>query len=188
MCTMPDEVQNSDQTDCVQCPVNTVPNINQDGCSGCLKHQIANNSSCIDCPVGEVPSSDLVQGFENCVGVWCLQHGLTKKQYTRCESSTNNGETCHNPEIRYGNVEGGIPREHSSNQYNTWCKQLGGTFKSYTTGTRAGYCVFGCNKTEMTFQSYAAGGTEFKKFTNYLRTKLNKFEAISTSLEKFEQV
>ena len=51
--------------------------------------------------------------------------------------------TCVNPEIRYGSVTGGIPREHDKNQYDTWCGQLGGKYKSHTVGTRTGYCVFG---------------------------------------------
>jgi len=55
---------------------------------------------------------------------WCLQVG-TMEQYTRCEMVSNGGNTCHNPEIRYGNVEGGIPRDHGGNQYLTWCQQLG---------------------------------------------------------------
>ncbi|MCB9706562.1 MAG: DUF4215 domain-containing protein [Myxococcales bacterium] len=57
---------------------------------------------------------------------WCLQNG-TKGQYTRCESVTNQGTTCINPEIRYGNVTGGIPRSHNNGNtyYPIWCQQLG---------------------------------------------------------------
>ncbi|MCA9689294.1 MAG: DUF4215 domain-containing protein, partial [Myxococcales bacterium] len=55
---------------------------------------------------------------------WCLQQG-TMMQYTRCQSVTNGGNTCNNPEIKYGNIEGGIPRQHGGNQFPTWCQQLG---------------------------------------------------------------
>jgi cysteine-rich repeat protein len=61
---------------------------------------------------------------------WCLQVGTTE-QYTRCESVQNNGNTCVNPVIRYGNVEGGIPRDHGGNNYLAWCQQLG--FSGYST-------------------------------------------------------
>ena len=75
----------------------------------------------------------------DCIGKftqsWCLQVG-TMEQYTRCESVINNGNTCINPEIRYGNVEGGIPRNHGGNNYTTWCQQLG--FSGY-----AGQVQFG---------------------------------------------
>ena len=60
---------------------------------------------------------------------WCLQTG-TKEQYTRCQSTQNNGNTCVNPEIRYGNLEGGVPRNHSGNKYDLWCQQLG--FSGYS--------------------------------------------------------
>ena len=30
-------------------------------------------------------------------------------QYTRCKRVSNNGRTCHNPEIRYGTTVGGKP-------------------------------------------------------------------------------
>ena len=50
--------------------------------------------------------------FSDCNNQWCLQQGLNKPQHTKCESVTNNGYTCNNPQIKYGSVEGGIPREH----------------------------------------------------------------------------
>jgi len=86
------------------------------------------------------------KGFEKCVDSWCLQNGPSYPQYTKCESTDNGGNTCINPEIRYGSVTGGIPREHSGNQYNTWCEQLGSWYISYTIGTRTGYAVFGCTE------------------------------------------
>jgi cysteine-rich repeat protein len=79
---------------------------------------------------------------------WCLQVG-TNEQYTRCESVQNGGNTCINPEIRYGSVEGGIPRQHGGNQYPTWCQQLGFSgFSNVQIGVRS--CIapqgglFGC--------------------------------------------
>ena len=74
---------------------------------------------------------------------WCPQQGLNKPQYTKCENVTNGGNTCVNPEIKYGYVEGGIPREHQNNDYVKWCDQLGGSYDSYTLGSRTGFCVFG---------------------------------------------
>ena len=52
--------------------------------------------------------------------------------------------TCVNPEIRYGSVTGGIPRDGDADELNNWCEQLDGKYKSHTVGTRTGYCVFGC--------------------------------------------
>ncbi|MFO7567445.1 MAG: DUF4215 domain-containing protein [Enhygromyxa sp.] len=79
---------------------------------------------------------------------WCPQVGTTE-QYTRCESTQDNGNTCINPEIRYGNVEGGIPRQHGGNQFAVWCQQLGFSgFESVQYGLRS--CdppqggLFGC--------------------------------------------
>ena len=46
--------------------------------------------------------------FRPCINNWCYQHG-TKEQYTRCKRVSNNGRTCHNPEIRYGTTVGGKP-------------------------------------------------------------------------------
>ena len=43
-------------------------------------------------------------------------------QYTRCKSVSNNGRTCHNPEIKYGSTIGGKPG--GNNGGNDWCKQL----------------------------------------------------------------
>jgi len=87
---------------------------------------------------------------------WCPQVG-TMDQFTRCESVTNGGNTCINPEIRYGFIEGGVPRQHGGNQYLQWCQQLG--FSAYVT-TQFGFrsCnapmggLFGCTSyDEMTW-------------------------------------
>ncbi len=66
---------------------------------------------------------------------WCLQVG-TNEQYTRCEQVQNGGNTCINPLIRYGNVEGGIPRQHGGNNYVLWCQQLG--FSGYANQVQFG--------------------------------------------------
>jgi cysteine-rich repeat protein len=55
---------------------------------------------------------------------WCPQAG-TKEQFTRCEGVTNNGKTCNNPFIKYGNVENGVPASHPGNDFPKWCQQLG---------------------------------------------------------------
>ena len=59
--------------------------------------------------------------FNSCINNWCYQHG-TMGQYTRCKSVSNNGRTCHNPEIKYGNTIGGKPG--GNNGGTDWCKQL----------------------------------------------------------------
>ena len=71
--------------------------------------------------------------FNSCINNWCYQHG-TMGQYTRCKSVSNNGRTCHNPEIKYGSNIGGKPGGiwHGPNQVmnlpmnvpTKWCKQL----------------------------------------------------------------
>ena len=81
--------------------------------------------------------------FSACLNKWCLQEGLNKPQHTKCGNVTNNGNTCVNPEIKYGSEEGGIPLDYQSNDYEMWCKQLGGSYDSHTVGFRTGYCVFG---------------------------------------------
>ena len=78
--------------------------------------------------------------FSDCNNQWCLQQGLNKPQHTKCESVTNNGDTCINPQIKYGSVEGGIPQ---GKPYDKWCNQLGGVYDSFTKGSRTGYCVMG---------------------------------------------
>ena len=78
--------------------------------------------------------------FRSCITNWCYQHG-TMGQYTRCKSVSNNGRTCHNPEIKYGSTIGGKPGGvwhgpyqgtncffakplKCSNDLTKWCKQL----------------------------------------------------------------
>ena len=63
-------------------------------------------------------------------------------QHTKCGNVTNKGNTCVNPEIKYGSVEGGIPLDYQSNSYKRWCDQLGGSYDTHTSGFRTGYCVF----------------------------------------------
>ena len=82
--------------------------------------------------------------FAKCQNEWCLQKGLQKPQHTKCESVTNNGKTCNNPEIKYGIVTGGLPWEYPSNNYEKWCAQLGGEYAGHTFGTRTGHPVIGC--------------------------------------------
>ena len=88
--------------------------------------------------------------FSNCDGTWCLQDGLTKPQYTRCESITNDGETCVNPEVKYGTSPIGVPREHRSNEYDKWCHQLGGIYENHEVGTRIGQSLYGCSHSDDT--------------------------------------
>ena len=104
--------------------------------------------------------------FAKCQNEWCLQKGLQKPQHTKCESVTNHGKTCNNPEIKYGTTIGGFPYKNSSGNYEKWCEQLGGVYASHmfdprskfqiiqnpkssvnhiTIGTRTGYAVYGCN-------------------------------------------
>ena len=82
--------------------------------------------------------------FSDCDNHWCLQQGLNKPQHTKCESVTNNGDTCINPKIKYGSVEGGIPWAPNWHFkiYDEWCDQLGGAYDYHTVGSRTGYCVF----------------------------------------------
>jgi hypothetical protein len=59
---------------------------------------------------------------------------------------TNNGFTCVNPLIRYGNVPDGVPAMHVNDDFPTWCKQLG--CKGYVAnsvqyGTRSFLAPFG---------------------------------------------
>ena len=58
----------------------------------------------------------------------CLQWN-TALQYTKCERVSEDGRTCYNPSIRYGQhlsymKTGGYPTLHSSNNYKQWCQQL----------------------------------------------------------------
>ena len=72
--------------------------------------------------------------FRSCINNWCYQHG-TMGQYTRCKRVSNNGRTCHNPEIKYGSTVGGKPGGWMMHWLDgnagsgmlgiaRWCKQL----------------------------------------------------------------
>lgn len=83
-----------------------------------------------------------------------LQTG-TKQQYPRCAAVSNGGITCNNPEIRYGTVTGGVPYEHSGNNFTAWCLQLGfASYTSVTYGSRACNAplgqLFGCSSYDET--------------------------------------
>ena len=62
--------------------------------------------------------------FHLCLKKWCYQKG-TKQQYTKCKSVSKDGNTCYQPEIRYGSTVGGYPGKHpSTDNILQWCKQL----------------------------------------------------------------
>ena len=65
--------------------------------------------------------------FNSCINNWCYQHG-TMGQYTRCKTVSNNGRTCHDPEIRFGSAIGGKPGGIGDTIYykhaTDWCRQL----------------------------------------------------------------
>ena len=54
--------------------------------------------------IHSLDSKKLADIFSKCENKWCLQDGPTKPQYTMCESLDNDGNTCMNPQIKYGNV------------------------------------------------------------------------------------
>ena len=84
--------------------------------------------------------------FAKCQNKWCLQKGLQKLQYTKCESVENKGKTCINPEIKYGATIVGLPiHEPETIHYGKWCEQLGGWYVDHTIGRRTGYRLFFCN-------------------------------------------
>ena len=71
---------------------------------------------------------DSNNNFNNCVDKWCLHLG-TEEQYTRCENTTDNGDTCINPTIRSGSLEGGVPSKGymtTTNNITEWCQKLFG--------------------------------------------------------------
>ena len=90
------------------------------GTEQCDDGNAANNDGC--------SSSCLLEEGAPCGGVfktvYCLQVG-TMQQFTKCESVQNGGKTCINPEIKYGNVPGGVPAQHVGNDFPKWCQQLG---------------------------------------------------------------
>ena len=66
--------------------------------------------------------------FNSCINNWCHHNG-TMGQYTRCKSVSNNGRTCHNPEIKFGSSTGGkpggmYPNFHPYHRLTIWCRQL----------------------------------------------------------------
>lgn len=60
-----------------------------------------------------------------CFRVADVQQVGPNMQFTSCQSIANNGFTCNNPLIRYGNVPDGIPAQHGNDDFPAWCKQLG---------------------------------------------------------------
>ena len=69
--------------------------------------------------------------FNSCIKNWCYQHG-TMGQYTRSKTVSNNGRTCHDPEIRYGSTTGGKPggiaggpgKGYVYGDSTDWCRSL----------------------------------------------------------------
>ena len=67
--------------------------------------------------------------FNSCINNWCHHNG-TMGQYTRCKRVSNNGRTCHNPEIKYGSTigkPGGVLHGAygaKGTALSQWCKQL----------------------------------------------------------------
>ncbi|HEY8376626.1 MAG TPA: DUF4215 domain-containing protein [Nannocystis sp.] len=113
----------------------------------CDDGNMVDTDACINCKAAVCGDGIVHQGVEECddgnavdndgcsnscqhtcggkfATVWCPQVG-TNEQYTRCESVSPDKKTCYNPVIKYGTVEGGIPSSHVTNNYNTWCTQLG---------------------------------------------------------------
>ena len=65
-----------------------------------------------------------------------------------CESISNNGSTCINPQIKYGNTTGGIPKKRKdiNNDGKMWCQELGGVYVSHTLGPRSGFALYSCKE------------------------------------------
>jgi hypothetical protein len=70
-------------------------------------------SVCVVAPLGCFRTTDV------------QQMGVVNPQYTQCEQVLDNGFTCVNPLIRYGNTPNGVPAMHVNDDFVTWCKQLG---------------------------------------------------------------
>jgi Stigma-specific protein, Stig1 len=117
------------------CEINT--NTDKANCGGCGK-PCANNLIC---------SGGLCVNPPGCFKVGdVLQQGLGRAQYTRCAQVLNNGYTCVNPGISYGNNFDGIPGMDVNNNYDAWCKQLGCngySFNSVQYGVRDYAAPFG---------------------------------------------
>lgn len=106
------------------------------------------------CTLDTVCDAPATGSFTSCVGNWCLQQG-TLGQSTQCESASPDGLTCFNPEIQYGSVAGGIPADHTGNDYAQWCQQLGFTSDTgVTLGLRSTAApngrLFGCTSYDET--------------------------------------
>jgi len=83
------------------------------------------------------PKPTLPPAFRKCTGDnWCLQAN-TFGQYTRCERAEDHGQTCINPEIRWGSTVGGVPTEYLGGNFDWWCAQLGSGFGSQAYLTQA---------------------------------------------------
>ena len=71
---------------------------------------------------------------------WCPHLGINE-QYIRCENATDDGDTCINPTIRSGTIEGGIPSKGYMiiiNNITEWCQTIFGigNYGSATWGNR----------------------------------------------------
>ena len=100
--------------------------------------------SCRGCNTKITNNEEELGVFAKCQNKWCLQKGLQKPQYTKCESVVNKGKTCINPEVKNVAATGGLPIEYSLNDYEKWCEQLGGFYADHCIGKRTGYMVWGC--------------------------------------------
>jgi len=80
------------------------------------------------------PKPTFPPAFRKCTGDnWCLQAN-TFEQYTRCEKAEDHGQTCINPEIRWGSTVGGVPTTYAlpyvGSSLDWWCAALGSGFGS----------------------------------------------------------
>ena len=119
-------------------------------CHGCSSGSSSNLIKVNDTKIKNKTASG-IGIFAKCQIKWCLQEGLQKPQYTRCQYVENSSNTCINPQIKYGTNNGlprGLPREDSGNDYEKWCEQLNGgapsVYVNHTLGTRTGFAVRGC--------------------------------------------
>ena len=100
---------------------------------------------CYGCKTKITNNEEELGVFAKCQNKWCLQEGLQKPQYTKCESVTNNGKTCNNPQINNVATPVALPMHESETiHYEKWCEQLGGWYVDHTIGRRTGYILEGC--------------------------------------------